>query len=888
MSFLGVHTLPFGVWVACWLAVCGGQVTQTELHALIGFRELTSRKGAVSRSTPAARTAEVEGTIPPPSTEEARDERHSVQVRIGETYWREQQEAVECLEQQFPHVFGGLAESIPQQNLAWAAWKSSPSPISSALPDPWDGRLSPFQRLLLIQRLCFAALRPSLQAFACWALGSAEGTTWCSGDGRSSSKVDVCASSSELRAALAQDRNTDLSLESALARSTARTPCVVLVGEGADLGAALQRVAHRLGAHEGPHDGIARAACRPAGLETVSLADGLHSRAKGLIEAAQEAGAWVIAEHVRWTSERDGERLSAAIAHVLQEDRARASVRRRTVHNAFRLILVADPAEDLPRSVLLQSLQAVCEAPRGIRATLLRTLEDAQVQPLSRHAKDSSPQRTSHPEGAADPELRQQSSTAASPHLRGLLLQLCALHGALRSRPRFGPLGFNNVYSLRNVDLFVAATVAQRRVGDPRSAKAHAGRRSMTTQTSSLARRRGYGRTSMGDDLQLVGGLAFGGGMQDDHDRTVLASTIEGMLGDWEDGGPLWSGKGPNSPGRGVHIAMPAVGLTVPLFESGTLEPVSAAAAIHEFSRVDEPEMLGLHPTAGIAVVRGEADQALAILRAVSCPSFSERRPERGSQDRWSLLAAKLTSLGTQHLPDRISTDGKHRSGQKNDNTATILRQEIFRLNLVIDQVRSTLDLCLAALAGSRPLTTAEQGAMESIANDETPQLWQARSFSSTRVASLMPWLVELAWRAEYLRRWRSDGLAAVFILPAIFFPRAYLQAVMLNIARQRQLPPDEVSLRCTLPDFDVTGYVATANAVATSIASTALSTSASSNEGPNSPRFRPGRQLERPYLLGGFFLEAARWNAEKNLLEDAGPGGQLCPVRRFTVLLTG
>lgn len=104
--------------------------------------------------------------------------------------------------------------------------------------------------------------------------------------------------------------------------------------------------------------------------------------------------------------------------------------------------------------------------------------------------------------------------------------------------------------------------------------------------------------------------------------------------------------------------------------------------------------------------------------------------------------------------------------------------------------------------------------------------------------------------RVDMIRNWAENGQPTWFWLPGFFFPQGrngklltegFLTGVLQNHARKYNIPIDSLQFNFEVKEF-------------------------TEEEVP------PGAEAEDGALMGGLFLEGARWDMEKQLIQDSFP----------------
>jgi dynein heavy chain len=226
--------------------------------------------------------------------------------------------------------FKGLCESVKSNSYGsresgWIKWMESSNLITSPLPEPYDGQVTLFQRLLLVKALREDKLQQSIAHFVAETLG---------------------AKFAEASSASMEEIYKDLDN---------KTPCIFVLSTGADPTNMLLRFAKKTGYGDK--------------YDLVSLGQGQGPTAKLLIEQGTRTGRWVVLQNCMlaksWMPELE------RLVFDLQERAAHPSGG--GIHPDFRLYLTSAPADYFPVSVLQNGVKMTNEPPRGFRASLLRS-----------------------------------------------------------------------------------------------------------------------------------------------------------------------------------------------------------------------------------------------------------------------------------------------------------------------------------------------------------------------------------------------------------------------------------------------------------------------------------------------------------------------------------
>ncbi|CBZ35711.1 dynein heavy chain, putative [Leishmania donovani] len=284
-------------------------------------------------------------------------------------------------------TFHDLVASMESEPEAWREYAQSDVPHSAILPGDWQSRLHLFQRVLLIRCFREEKLSFALSDYVHQTMGA--------------EFIEM----------------PPMDLTRTLKDSTAHTPIVFILSQGADPMEALRS--------------LAKAEERE--LQCVSLGQGQSENAKRLIATCRKSGAWALLQNCHLSKTFMPE-LSAAVAS-LQPDAAGAS----EIHKDFRLWLTSMPTDFFPVFVLQSSVKLTNEPPTGLRANMLRCFGELTPQEYENFGD----------EAIGGKELKGRA-------FKKLLYGLCFFHSVVLERRKFGPLGWNVKYEWNDTDFHVS------------------------------------------------------------------------------------------------------------------------------------------------------------------------------------------------------------------------------------------------------------------------------------------------------------------------------------------------------------------------------------------------------------------------------------------------
>ncbi|KAG2424724.1 hypothetical protein HXX76_014300 [Chlamydomonas incerta] len=274
-------------------------------------------------------------------------------------------------------TWAGLAEHVTANPEAWRRIYDSLEPHTEQLPEPWHTRLDPFQRIIVLRTLRPDKLIPALTLFVADTLG----------------KRFV--------------EPLPFAIEPSFNDSVATSPLIFVLSPGSDPMASLQMFADD----------------KAIKMESVSLGQGQGPIAQRLVEAGMAEGYWVVLQNCY---------LAKSFLPTL-ELMCETQLVEGKVHRNFRLWLTSYPSPIFPISILENGAKMTNEAPKGLRAGLLRTY-------------------MSDPISNAD----FFTGCAKDPEFRSMLFGLAFFHSIVQERRKFGPIGWNIPYEFNENDLRIS------------------------------------------------------------------------------------------------------------------------------------------------------------------------------------------------------------------------------------------------------------------------------------------------------------------------------------------------------------------------------------------------------------------------------------------------
>jgi len=245
------------------------------------------------------------------------------------------------------------------------------------------------------------------------------------------------------------------------------------------------------------------------------------------------------------------------------------------------------------------------------------------------------------------------------------------------------------------------------------------------------------------------------------------------------------------------------------------------------------PEIFGLHQNADITCAQNETYKMLETILSLQPRSSSgggKSREELLDELAGDILDKSAGPFNLEQVSDAYPT-------LYTESMNTVLQQECIRYNKVIDKLLSSLKDIRKALKGEVVMTAELEEMGVSLFNNQVPSMWAKVAYPSLK--PLAAWVPDLMKRIAFIQKWYDEGKPPAFWVSGFYFPQAFITGVMQNHARKYQLPIDTITYGYGMEDEPVENLT----------------------EPPT----------DGAYIFG-MFLEGARWDASKQLLQESRP----------------
>ena len=390
---------------------------------------------------------------------------------------------------------------------------------------------------------------------------------------------------------------------------------------------------------------------------------------------------------------------------------------------------------------------------------------------------------------------------------RQMLFVMCYMHSIVQERRKFGPIGWNILYEFNQSDLSACVQFLQNHTMEMDAKKLN----SPTWPTVTY----------------MISQIQYGGRITDPFDE-LLMDTYAGQ----------YFNKG--SLEKGLELFK---GYVVP----DETDIAKFRAAIEDIPSQESPEIFGLHPNADLTfrtlAVAGMIDTVVSTMPKAG--GGGGMSPEETVDGICEDLLGKVPS---EFQPEVTKELLRKLPGGPTQPLTVHLRQEIDRLNIIINLTTKTLRDLRLAIAGTIALAGDLVEALDKLFNASIPSAWLKKSWESSTIGS---WFQGLLRRHDQLDRWLHSGRPKGYWLTGFFNPQGFLTAMKQEVNRLHA--KDKWALDDVVMTSEVTNP-------------------------PKEIEQLKDEPKEGVYVYG-LFLEGCRWDGKMNCLVDSEPKKLLTPL---------
>ena len=391
---------------------------------------------------------------------------------------------------------------------------------------------------------------------------------------------------------------------------------------------------------------------------------------------------------------------------------------------------------------------------------------------------------------------------------RQMLFVMCYMHSIVQERRKFGPIGWNVPYEFNQSDLSACVQFLQNHLTEMDAKKLN----SPTWPTVTY----------------MISQIQYGGRITDPFDE-LLMDTYAGQ----------YFNKG--SLEKGLELFK---GYVVP----DETDIAKFRAAIEDLPSQESPEIFGLHPNADLTfrtlAVAGMIDTVVSTMPKAG-GGGGGMSPEETVDGICEDLLGKVPS---EFQPEVTKELLRKLPGGPTQPLTVHLRQEIDRLNIIINLTTKTLRDLRLAIAGTIALAGDLVEALDKLFNASIPSAWLKKSWESSTIGS---WFQGLLRRHDQLDRWLHRGRPKGYWLTGFFNPQGFLTAMKQEVNRLHA--KDKWALDDVVMTSEVTNP-------------------------PKEIEQLKDEPKEGVYVYG-LFLEGCRWDGKMNCLVDSEPKKLFTPL---------
>jgi dynein heavy chain, axonemal len=326
------------------------------------------------------------------------------------------------------------------------------------------------------------------------------------------------------------------------------------------------------------------------------------------------------------------------------------------------------------------------------------------------------------------------------------------------------------------------------------------------------------------DALQYVTGMiTYGGRVTDDLDRRCMTTILNQYYDEniFNDEHKMSS--------SGIYFAPPV----------GPMD--SFVKYIDTLPLTDAPEVFGMNANADISL---QANQTRMIVE--TCLSLQPRKKTAAGGKTGDEIVAELAIEIENRLPKILDMENAGpttfiKRGEHMDSLSTVLSQEMDRYNQILVVMSSSLEELQRAIRGEVLMSDELDNMYVGFTNNTVPDNWGLVAYPSLK--PLASWVENLIGRVNFMQIWLENGQPKVFELPYFYFPQGFTTGCLQNHARKYQLPIDELQFKYKVRMEEGLADVSEENMPADGV------------------------------LVGGLFLDGARWDRELQCLQESHKG---------------
>ena len=416
-------------------------------------------------------------------------------------------------------------------------------------------------------------------------------------------------------------------------------------------------------------------------------------------------------------------------------------------HRDFRLFLTSSPSYPLPISILQACIKVSMEPATGVKISLLKNLNAIET-----------------------------FFTEANDLQKRLMFGLCFAHSVIHERARYTGVGWSRPYDFTESDFLASATVILQ-----------------------------FTEEVFGWELlrYSIIDLTYGGRLSEPQDLKLIEALLKPILS-------------PDIKNNDFSMCEGQV-----VFPDRMDNFKTIYSLVERMELTDSPEIYGLHSNQAIKLETREGERVLGLLSHIRKSALLiddlELKKGNGSdsldvdlvskQNRGKILQ-KICAQILEKLPKQFDLNEVKEKYPVlyEESLNTVLQEEVMRYNRLLDRVHSTALSVFHAATGFSFMSLELEDISSDLLLGRVPQKWKQFSYPSAK--SLAGYTENLLQRVNYIKQWIEVGTPHIFWFPGMFYPQAYLTAILQNHSRQYSIKMEELSFAHNVLDMDFNGKV--------------------------------------------------------------------------------
>ncbi|XP_058810344.1 dynein axonemal heavy chain 8 [Phymastichus coffea] len=327
-----------------------------------------------------------------------------------------------------------------------------------------------------------------------------------------------------------------------------------------------------------------------------------------------------------------------------------------------------------------------------------------------------------------------------APQYIPLIYTVSFLHTVVQERRKFGPLGWNIPYEFNSADWLASCLFINNYLSD------YDPKQGISWPTIRY----------------MIGEVQYGGRVTDDYDKRLLNTFAKVWFSDilFDENFTFYKG------------------YSILRYKQTT----DYIAKIQEMSTSDPPQAYGLHANADITY---QSNTTQNILNTII--SVQPKESGSGGGESREIVVNRQAKDMLEKLPppyDPFKVKERLRAMGHTAPMNIFLKQEIDRIQVVLNLVRSTLKNLLLAIEGVIIMSEQLRDAFDNIYDARIPQFWKSKSWESTTLGF---WFTELIERNQQFSSWLYDGRPTTFWMTGFFNPQGFLTAMRQEVTRMHK-----------------------------------------------------------------------------------------------------